>query len=349
MYAMTVPGETVKQAGRQPRKRGCLFIIKRILKWFGIVLGVLVVVGVIYQTVATEQDKGKFAPRGQLYTVNGHQMHIVCMGEGTPTVILQAGGAAETLFWYWVQNQLAEHTQACAFDRPGHGWSESVAGLRDGLTINAELHALLEEAGITGPYVMAGHSLGAMWTRIYAAQYPEEIAGIVLVDSAAVAAPRPFASQGEFDEWQTPRKVINAFMWGLYRTGVVRLLGPGLFQSSGYPADIAVEMAAMQSPNHVFDADYAEQVTAMWSTVESASAAEDLGDLPMAVLWAGIGLTGAGAQEQITRIRAEIATYSSNSVTQVIEGADHGSILGNEAYAQQVTDAILGVMDAAAR
>jgi hypothetical protein len=85
---------------------------------FGIVLVTLVLLGVAYQTIAIELDKRNYAPRGQLYTVNGHQMHMVCMGEGSPAVVLQAGGLADSLWWYRVQNQLAEHTRVCALTVP---------------------------------------------------------------------------------------------------------------------------------------------------------------------------------------------------------------------------------------
>ncbi len=69
-------------------RRGCLFYVTRGLKWFGIVLVALVLLGVVYQAVAVELDKRAYAPRGQLYTVNGHQMHLVCTGVGSPAVIL---------------------------------------------------------------------------------------------------------------------------------------------------------------------------------------------------------------------------------------------------------------------
>jgi hypothetical protein len=198
-----IPG--ARGASEQPnheRKRGCFFYVKRGLKWFGIVLVTLVLLGVAYQTIAIELDKRNYAPRGQLYTVNGHQMHMVCMGEGSPVVVLQAGGLADSLWWYRVQNQLAEHTRVCTFARPGMGWSEPVEGPRDALTIDVELHALLEQAGIPAPYVMAGHSHGAVLTRIYAAEYPEEVVGIVLVDSS-ILIPKHFANQSEFDEWKS--------------------------------------------------------------------------------------------------------------------------------------------------
>jgi pimeloyl-ACP methyl ester carboxylesterase len=327
----------------QPR-RGCRFYVKRGLKWFSIGLAALVVLGVAYQTIATEIDKRTYAPRGQLYSVNGHQMHMICTGEGSPAVILQAGGLAESMWWYWVQNQLASHTQVCAFDRPGFGWSEAVDGPRDALAIVAELHVLLEQAGIPAPYVMAGHSLGAMWTRVYAAQYPQGVAGIVLVDSAAAPASEPFASQSAFDEWKTPRIPSQAIVWAAYRTGLGRLLAPGIFQSSGYPADLAREMAALQSPNSVFDVSYAEQIPGMWGTINAAAAVQDLGDLPTVILWAG---PADDAQVVKVALREELAALSSNSVTRYVEGADHGSILGNEQYAQQVSDAILDVIEAA--
>jgi pimeloyl-ACP methyl ester carboxylesterase len=344
MNTVTSNVETTAPPRATSRGRRILRGIGRGLKWFGIALIALVVLGVAYQTIATEVDKRTYSPRGQLYTVNGHQMHIVCMGEGSPAVILQAGGLAESMWWYWVQNQLASHTQVCAFDRPGFGWSEAVDGPRDALAIDAELYALLEQAGIPAPYVMAGHSLGAMWARVYATQYPQEIVGIVLVDSAAAPASEPFASQGAFDGWKTPRIPGQAIVWVAYRTGLGRLLAPGMFQSSGYPADLAREMAAVQSPNSVFDASYAEQIPGMWGTINAAAAVQDLGDLPTVIMWAG---AADDAQVVKVALREELAALSSNAVTRFVEGADHGSILGNEQYAQQVSDAILDVIEAA--
>ncbi|HLU09490.1 MAG TPA: hypothetical protein VK003_07465 [Oceanobacillus sp.] len=104
--------------------QGCWWLLRRGLKWLGILLVVVVAAGVVFQTAATEMDGRNYAPRGQQYNVNGHQMHLYCTGEGSPTVVLEAGGYAESLWWYQVQNQLAEHTQVCSYDRAGLGWSE---------------------------------------------------------------------------------------------------------------------------------------------------------------------------------------------------------------------------------
>ncbi len=328
------PGSEVQTV----RRRGCLFTIGRVLKWFVIILIVLVLLGVVYQTVATEIDKRAYAPRGQFYTVNGHQMHIVCKGEGNPTVVLEGGATAESLWWYRVQQQLAEHTQVCAYDRAGLGWSEVANGSRDPLTIADDLHGLLQEAGVPGPYILAGHSFGAVWARIFTAQYPQEVSGIVLVDSTVIPG------ESNYPSWKAFNDVVQAGLWVMTRTGVLRLTVSGQFQSSGYPADIAQELSALQARNQTFDTTYAETIAAMPAFIEADAPAANLGNLPMAVLWAGAGPMGG---EHMAGVRAEMAGYSSNSVSRMIEGANHGSILGNEAYAQQVTNAILDVIEAA--
>jgi pimeloyl-ACP methyl ester carboxylesterase len=334
----SVSTQTSSRAEIASQKRGCLFYVKRTLKWFGIALVVLVVLGVGYQTIATKLDEGKYTPRGELYTVNGHQMHMICMGEGSPAVILEGGANAESLWWYWVQQQLAEHTQVCAYDRAGLGWSEAADGPRDPLTVADDLHGLLQEVGVAGPYVLAGHSFGAVWVRIFAAQYPQEVSGIVLVDSTVI----PGAS--DFPSWKTFNDVVQSGLWVMSRTGVLRLIVPGEFQAYGYPADVVQELSARTARNQTFDTTYAETIAAMPGFIEAATSAENLGSLPLAVLWAGAGPMGG---ELRAENRTAMAGYSSNSITLIIEGADHGSILGNESYAQQVTDAVLDVIEAA--
>lgn len=343
---------TVQREGRTsepaPRKGGCLAHVKRGLKWFGIILIALLVIGVSYQTIATEQDKRAFSPRGQFYAVNGHQMHMVCMGQGNPTVILQAGLTADSNWWNRVQTQLARRTRVCAYDRPGLGWSEPVPGSRDAIAIASELHTLLDVAGIYAPYVMAGHSYGAIWTRIYAARYPHDVAGIVLVDSGLVT-PERFATQSEFDQWKTSNDALQLLVWGINRTGLMRLSGAGEFASSGYSSEMVPEMVALHSSNRVFDTSYAESVSAYWELTKAAVDAENLGNLPLVVLWASETNAMMERIPAIRQLHDKIATYSSNSATLVIEGANHGSILGNEQFSQRVSDAILGLVEAARR
>lgn len=332
-------------------RRGCWFYIKRGMKGFSLIILILIVVGIAYQSIATEIDNRTYSPRGQRYDVNGHQMHIVCMGEGSPAVILQAGASAESLWWYRVQHQLAEHTHVCAFDRPGMGWSQPASTPRDPVTQAREVHLLLEQAGIEAPYIMAGHSFGAIWTRIYASEYPEDISGIVLVDTAIVT-PKQFDSKSDYQQWQTTFNLIHVPLWTMSRTGLARLLFSSQFINAGYPTDISAELAALYSRNQTFDAYYAEYIPVFSQIQEASSNAEHL-DVPMIVLWAGIP-TGVFSSDEAREAfyesyyvtQKEIEGYSSNAVTRTIEGSNHVSILGNEAFARQVTSAILDVIRA---
>lgn len=333
------------QTQHKPARRRYMLHLKRGLRWLGIALLALVLLGVTFQTVATQIDNRTYAPRGQLYTVNGHQMHMVCMGQspaGDPTVILQAGGANESLWWVRVQTQLADHVQVCAYDRAGLGWSEAANTPRDPITIVGELHELLAAADMQPPYVMAGHSYGAVLTRIYAAQYPAEVAGIALVDGMPLELKD--LSKAEFDGYRWTFYAAQAPLWVMYRLGVGRLFIASGIEKMGYPPEIAAELAAYTLRNQTCDTDIAEKGFAgMWALMQDSLAAEDLGDLPMAVLWAGESGTN---QPGYAAYRAEVAEYSTNSVTRTIEGADHGAILGNEQYAQQVSDAIRKVIEA---
>lgn len=343
----TIPvRETPVQVQSRPARRGYVAYSKRLLRWLGVTLLVLVLLGVSFQTIATQIDNRTYAPRGELYTVNGRQMHIVCLGQsqpGAPTVILQAGGANESLWWYWVQNQLAEHGRVCAYDRAGLGWSEPADTPRDPLTIVGELHDLLATANIQPPYVMAGHSYGAVLARIYAAHYPAEVAGIALVDGMPLELKD--RSKAEFAGYRWTFYAAQAPLWVMYRLGVGRLFIAESIVKMGYPPEVAVELAAYTLRNQTCDTDFAEKgYGALWALMQAAQAAEDLGNLPMAVLWASESGTN---QASYAAYRAEVADYSTNSVTRTIKGADHGSILGNEQYAQQVSDAILAVIRAA--
>ena len=340
-----VSTDPTSQPKAASRKRGCLFYVRRGLLAIVAIVVVLVLLGFGYQSIAVELDKRNYPPPGQLYEVNGHQMHIICTGQGSPAVILQAGGVADSTWWYWVQNQLAEHTRVCAYDRAGYGWSEPTSQSRDVLTLTGELHTLLQKAGVAAPYVMVGHSWGAVLTRIYAAQYPQDVMGITLVDSA-ILIPKHFADQGEFDQWKSTFGGLDVIFGILTRLGLPRLTDPSTFLNAGYPADIAQEIVALHSRNVVIETDIAEFKDEMWALTEASAAAENLDDLPTAILWAPESWKTTDRQiETAPAARAEISTYSSNSITRDVEGADHISVLGNEQYAQQVSDAILDVIE----
>ena len=180
MQSKAPPRQTGKHSQETQPRRGLGFWIRRGFVW----LLALAVIGAIYQAIATQIDQRTYSPPGEMVDVGTHSLHINCLGEGSPTVILEAASGGMSAHWVRVQQQLAQTTRVCAYDRAGMGWSEGGPEPRDAARVTGELHALLEGAGVEGPYVMVGHSFGGLYARAYAARYPDETAGVVLVDSS---------------------------------------------------------------------------------------------------------------------------------------------------------------------
>jgi pimeloyl-ACP methyl ester carboxylesterase len=124
------------------------------------------------------------APPGTVYRVNGHRMRLDCAGHGSPTLVLESGLANGGLIWDGVQPSLARTAQICSYDRAGYGWSDVAPSPRDADHVVDQLHALLMSAHVDGPIVLMGHSLGGIYIRDYAARYPIQVAGLILVDSS---------------------------------------------------------------------------------------------------------------------------------------------------------------------
>jgi pimeloyl-ACP methyl ester carboxylesterase len=131
----------------------------------------------------TQRKAGDDSPPGQIIDLGTHRLHIVCMGQGTPTVVFEAGGGDTSDIWHLVQPQVAKFTCACSYDRASIGWSEPGPRPRTSLQIVQELRSLLTGAGKEGPYVLVAHSYGGMHTQLFARLHPQEVVGMVLVDS----------------------------------------------------------------------------------------------------------------------------------------------------------------------
>lgn len=120
-------------------------------------------------------------PLGKLVDVGGYRVHLYCTGTGSPAVII--AGAGYSFDWGLVQPEVAKFTEVCAYDHSGIAWSDS--GPADSCALRVhEIHTALRNAGVKGPYVLVGHSLGALVVRLYAAQYPDETAGLLFAEHA---------------------------------------------------------------------------------------------------------------------------------------------------------------------
>ena len=315
---------------------------RRLLQWTGkallwlvVALLVLAVIGAIYQAIATELDERAYPPPSQLVDVGGHSLHINCIGQGSPTVILEAANFGMSAHWVRVQQQLAQTTRACAYDRAGLGWSERGPEPRDARQISSELHTLLKSADIKGPYVLVGHSYGGLYVRMYAERYPEEAAGVVLVDSSH---PEQFTrSPKERAQYeQTVR--LGAVISFLTRLGVIRLTNyypahPAL------PAQQRAQIEAFNSSTHHV-ATTVEEFRATPQTTAQVRKTGSLGDTPLAVITAG------EQSSSWLEMQDELAALSPNSIHRVVEGATHESLLYDKGDAQVTSAAIQKVVEA---
>jgi pimeloyl-ACP methyl ester carboxylesterase len=116
--------------------------------------------------------------------VGKYELYIHCTGSGSPTVILEAGWGDTSETWSLVQPEVARLTRTCAYDRVGLGRSDPGPEPETYLEAVRDLHGLFESAGVEGPYILAGHSLGGMYMLLYTHQYPQEVVGLLLVDSS---------------------------------------------------------------------------------------------------------------------------------------------------------------------
>src|ERR687898_2199910 len=151
--------------GTRPRS-GLVSWIRRGLMWTIAGLLTLALIGVIYQAIATQIYQRTYSPPGEMVDVGTHSLHINCLGEGSPTVILEAANLGMSAHCVRVQQLLAKTTRVCAYDRAGLGWSEAGPEPRDARHIVRELHTLLRNAGETPPFVLARASSGGMLVRV---------------------------------------------------------------------------------------------------------------------------------------------------------------------------------------
>jgi pimeloyl-ACP methyl ester carboxylesterase len=144
----------------------------------------VLVVGGLYENISETRERRFHPMPGQLVDIGGFKMHIYCAGQGSPTVILDAGMGDSFISWHKVQPEIAKFTRVCSYDRAGLGYSDSSPRPSTSKDFAQELHTLLHNAGVPQPYILVGHSMGGFDVRLYASLYRNEVVGMVLVDSS---------------------------------------------------------------------------------------------------------------------------------------------------------------------
>jgi pimeloyl-ACP methyl ester carboxylesterase len=159
-------------------------LTKRFFIGLFVFVAAILLTGAAYQFVAAKLDERAYQAPGKMVDVGGYSLHLYCTGEGERTVVLDAGLGGGMLDWSLVQPEISKFTRVCSFDHAGAGWSDAGPEPRDSRQMVNELHALLQNAGLKAPFVFVGHSLGGANLQLYASRFPEQVAGLVLVDSS---------------------------------------------------------------------------------------------------------------------------------------------------------------------
>jgi pimeloyl-ACP methyl ester carboxylesterase len=146
------------------------------------IIAALLLLGCTYQLIGTLRDARNHPPPGWKLQAGGLRMHLHVTGTGSPVVLLESGIAASSLSWVGIQAALSKHTTVCSYDRAGFAWSSSSPGARTPLNLANELHAMLKGAELQPPFILVGHSFGGLIVRDFASRFPNETAGLVLVD-----------------------------------------------------------------------------------------------------------------------------------------------------------------------
>ncbi len=303
---------------------------------------VLALCGAIYQFVSQAWEERSYPAPGRLVDVGGYSLHLYCTGEGEPTVVLDAANQGTVSNWVWIQTELSRHARTCSYDRAGLGWSDLGPASQSAADNARALHALLDGAEVAGPYVLVGHSLGALYTRMFAELYQSEVVGAAFVEGTH---PDAFRALGLPDTMpNSPDEgMMDAAPW-VSRLGVLRLMGfpqsdPDLPERQH--AELAAYLAStkwaymIKRQYHVFPT-LLEEVRPLYD-------AGSLGDRPVAVVLSG---RGDGGVEALREIFAQQAALSSKAMVRRVEEATHVSLVDRRAHAEQTSAAILEVIQA---
>lgn len=265
-----------KASYSKSKGRGCLIWLGRIML---LIIG-LSLTGYIYESVAEAADAKAYPPPGQMVDVGGHRLHINCTGTGSPTVVIEAGlGDWSTTWAAYVQPEVAKTTRVCTYDRAGMGWSETGPLPRDAAQNAKELHTLLQNANIPGPYIMVGHSLGGLIVRVFVHDYSSEVVGVVLIESMN---PKQLSQSPTMLSQSESQSQPFSFQAMLARFGVARLLVklPGIAPS--LPPGNEAYYPLYIRPQYFQATDNESQ--GMPAAGAQAATVKSFGDLPLIVL-----------------------------------------------------------------
>ena len=290
-----------------------------------------------YETIQEQVERSTSPMPGHLVDVGGRRLYLNCTGSGSPTVVLVSGLGETSAYWQgWIQPRVAKDTTVCAYDRAGQGWSDAPASPQDGAAVATDLHTMLENAHVRGPYVVAAHSTGGVYARIFAAHYPDQVAGMVLLDSQ----PNEALSGGlpDYPSQYAALRRATAIFPSLARAGVLRLV---------------YQIGSDALPPAARDAERADTTTGslmriqrdefamLPQTLDEAAALTTLGNKPLIVITAV-----KEAERGWMPLQDKMAALSTNSVHRFLPDTKHADVIHSQVGGTASSQAILDVVAA---
>jgi len=316
--------------------RRTLRSITRRLILYPLCVGLVVAgVGGGYETIQEQVDRSTTAMPGHLVDVGGRRLYLHCTGSGSPTVVLVSGLAETSVYWGgWIAPAVAQNTTVCAYDRAGQGWSDPPPSPQDGVAVATDLHNLLANAQIPGPYVVVGHSTGGVYARIFAARYPDQVAGMVMLDSQ----PNEALTGGlpDFPSQYSILRRATALFPSLARLGVFQLVN----RLAGDPLPVPTrdeERAVVSAAN--LNRIQRDEFAELPMTLNEAAELTTLGDRPLIVVTAS-----KGAATGWIPLQDKMTGLSTNSVHRVLPDTDHPGLIHDKTAAAASSQAILDVV-----
>jgi pimeloyl-ACP methyl ester carboxylesterase len=273
--------------------------------------------------IAGTGDAAAYSPAGRLVDVGGYKLHLDCRGQGSPTVVMDAGLGGSSLDWILVQPELARTTQVCTYDRAGMGWSDPGPRPRSPANLAEELHALLQNGGVPGPYVLVGHSLAGKNIRMFAAAHPHEVVGMVLVDARSELV----EANSDMSVFTVAIDAQAALYTVARRLGIARLFGAMFVDLPRLPRSLSTEIALAQTGANAIAETTLEGLsrTADDKTLASTS----LGSLPLVVIAAGESMRDLPGWPAAQKAMAALST---NGRLVVADGSGHAVHLTEPAF-----------------
>jgi pimeloyl-ACP methyl ester carboxylesterase len=278
-------------------------------------------------------------PPGRLVAMDGARLHIWCIGQGTPTIVLEPGLGGTSLSWSWLQPMLAKSTRVCSYDRPGLGWSEPLNVPRDGRNTARTLHKLLHAAGERGPFVMVGHSLGGAYARLYRDQFRDDVGGLVLLDSVQSGQCERLPGAAAMIRDTTERLAICRRTAHLH---LAHLLLP--VPASTYELPEAVQPAVKTFLNSPVHLEAMQMEAEEWfPTMKQLDRTRSIRALPLLVLSSDVsgGPVRPEWMPYWREMQKDLGMLSDQSEVRVVPGANHETMVTNEAHAQWIAEVLM--------